>query len=154
MHGPQADRLVTLTRTMVDQEAGAAEALSLAIGQIGTDSRATVGVYGTLINRVATAEMQARALASGGKDVHERLLEPIGDTTADYFVALVMQAAMATAKDGLHSPQAAEARNTLLGSYSNLETSPEFARDGLMQLALRLVMHERLRGLDVSTVVS
>lgn len=152
LHGPQADRLVSALRGLVDEKPDAGTALARALGQIGTYGRATVGVFGTLVNRVATADMQAIALAMDGRTVHPRLLEPVGQPTADHFVGLTRQAARAGAEYGVHSPQAAAEQDTLLASYRNLEASPEHARDALAPLAMRLVLHERLRGLDLSTL--
>ncbi|MGB3911222.1 MAG: hypothetical protein WBL06_12190 [Pseudolysinimonas sp.] len=161
IYGAWADQLIALVRdALLRDDPEAVEPLGQLVGAINQDTRATVGVFGTLVNRLATADIQARVLANGGEEIDELLLSPTGNPIVDHFVASVVNTTSAVVDFGPDSFEATERASTLLRAYQELATDSRFANDDVRKLgvltdpALRLALHQELRGLDLKTVIN
>ncbi len=148
-----ADMIVERTRDMVESEPGAEEELGGFIAELGLDPQALVGVFGTLVNRVAVATMQAKMLAAMGTEVDPTLLTPGGGSTVVRFIDMRTHLMLTRSEFGRESPEFTVALHETFAAYQALTLSPDDARFGVLTLGMQLILHERLRGLDLSTVV-
>jgi hypothetical protein len=110
------------------------------------------GTFSALTYRLAKADAHAHVLRLDGTYVDPRLLEPLRHVAAGKVVDLVMRTMLEVEAYGADSPEFAQTSADLKTTLSNLFANPYQVRVALVPVALRLLMHERLRGADLGAL--